>query len=221
MQIFNDMKIQSNLAHLETHIRLVVELADVRILAFGVLNKPRGTFTVNDNARAFLHPPGIERTDPRFSSDQATIATMVVDPVSQRSSMVSISPRHDGSMQSQTEPRPTPLGIYEFMTQPLPTLAHEDYPFYTPYGHDKRWLGTGPLEESGRQWVGALMLTAQITGPHSRDHYTDGPPFQDLDLTTGPGRGQYASLTWADLDAIAPWMSEYITKRIDGPGLGH
>ncbi|KAI0033750.1 hypothetical protein K488DRAFT_47005 [Vararia minispora EC-137] len=177
LNIFNDMKIQSNLAHLETHVRLVVVFADVRILAFGVLNKPRGTFTINKNARYFLHPPGIER---------------------------------DASAHE-----------FERLSSPLPALSHRNYPFYTPGGEDKRWLGDGAVEENGRQWVGPMMLTAQIIGPHTRTHFMDGPAFQDLDLTSGPGRGQYASFTWTDLDVIAPWMKELITKRVDGLGLGN
>lgn len=44
-------------------IKLVVELADVRILALGVLNKPRGSTTVNEKARTFLHPPGIDKNE--------------------------------------------------------------------------------------------------------------------------------------------------------------
>lgn len=46
-----------------THPQLVVELADVRIIALGVLNKPRGTTMLNPNARTFLHPPGIEKDE--------------------------------------------------------------------------------------------------------------------------------------------------------------
>lgn len=40
-------------------MKLVVEFADVRILAFGVRNKPRSTFMINSNARMLLQPPGI------------------------------------------------------------------------------------------------------------------------------------------------------------------
>lgn len=64
-------------------------------------------------------------------------------------------------------------------------------------------------------------LIAQITGPHTNKPWTDGPIFQDLDLVVGQGRSQYASFTWDDLVAIAPWMEEHITKKVDGPGLGH
>lgn len=37
-----------------------MELADVRIFAFGTLARPRSDLTVNPNAYLFLHPPGIE-----------------------------------------------------------------------------------------------------------------------------------------------------------------
>jgi hypothetical protein len=36
----------------------------------------------------------------------------------------------------------------------------------------------------------------------------------------GEGRQQYASFTWSDLCAIAPWVDEKITKKIQGIGLG-
>jgi hypothetical protein len=41
-------------------VQLVVELADVRILAFGTLGRPRSTVMINPNAHILLHPPGIE-----------------------------------------------------------------------------------------------------------------------------------------------------------------
>lgn len=43
---------------------------------------------------------------------------------------------------------------------------------------------------------------------------------EGLELVLGPGHFQYASLLWADLWAVAPWMVDKITKLIDGPGLG-
>jgi hypothetical protein len=63
-------------------------------------------------------------------------------------------------------------------------------------------------------------LIAQILGPHTHELSGDWLPLQDLDLVVGPGRQQYASFTWSDLWAIAPWMEERITKKIEGPGLG-
>lgn len=40
-------------------MQLVVEFADVRVLAFGVLNRT-GSIFLNSNSHAFLHPAGIE-----------------------------------------------------------------------------------------------------------------------------------------------------------------
>lgn len=56
----------SKLLTLSRNLKLVVELADVRIIALGVLNKPRGPTSVNTNARLFLHPPGIENEMPEI-----------------------------------------------------------------------------------------------------------------------------------------------------------
>lgn len=55
----------------------------------------------------------------------------------------------------------------------------------------------------------SIRIIAQLLGP-SCD--ADSPLL---------GRQQYASFTWSDLWAIAPWLEERITKKIDGPGLGH
>lgn len=55
-------------------------------------------------------------------------------------------------------------------------------------------------------------LIAQIIVP-SEDAASDTLP--------NAGRQQFASFGWSDLWAVAPWMDERITKRIDGPGLGN
>ncbi|KAF8559184.1 hypothetical protein OG21DRAFT_1403684 [Imleria badia] len=60
LAIFHEMKLQNNLVHLPTQIRVVLQLMDVRILALGVINRPRTPLTVNRNAHAFLYPPGLE-----------------------------------------------------------------------------------------------------------------------------------------------------------------
>lgn len=80
-----------------------------------------------------------------------------------------------------------------------------------------RW--TGELEQ-GNFWVGGLLLTAQLVTSQTHTHYGAIPVLQDLDLVHGPGRRSYMSFMWDDLDAIAPWMQERITKRINGQGLG-
>lgn len=46
---------------------------------------------------------------------------------------------------------------YTRLVHPLPALSHINYPFYTPGGEDKRWLGSGQVEEEGLRWVGGLM----------------------------------------------------------------
>lgn len=54
--------------------QLVVELTDVRIIAFGVLNKPRGSTTANTNARILLHPPGVEKNAAEGVAERANTA---------------------------------------------------------------------------------------------------------------------------------------------------
>lgn len=63
----------------------------MRILAFGVLNRPRGKYTINDNARIFLHPPGIEREGLVTSTDDAFGEMVVGSSTSNRSSNGSMS----------------------------------------------------------------------------------------------------------------------------------
>ena len=62
-------------------------------------------------------------------------------------------------------------------------------------------------------------ITAQLIGPRTKEPFLLDHPLQDRDLVEGPNRSQYASFTWTDLSAIAPWLE--IPKKIDGPGLGN
>jgi hypothetical protein len=68
-------------------------------------------------------------------------------------------------------------------------------------------------------WI--RRLTAQLIGPHTHRNFVGGPALHDVDLVVGQGRSQYASFSWEDFKAIAPWMEEKITKIIFGPGLGN
>lgn len=211
MVVFNEFKLQNNLAHFQTHLRLVVEFADVRIIALGVLHKPRSAFSTNPNARALLHPPGVERT--------GELADEGVEDWHSTHSRNSSEGATDGLIPAESPYARANLNqIYSRLLRPLPSIVHVNYPFFTPSGEDKRWFGIGDSEEGGRQWIGGLMLTAQLIGPHTKEQYTDGPRLQDLDLVVGSGRSQYASLTWDDLNTLAPWLE--LTKQIDGPGLG-
>ncbi|EJF62387.1 hypothetical protein DICSQDRAFT_104907 [Dichomitus squalens LYAD-421 SS1] len=211
MNTFHEIKLQNNVAHLPTHVRLVVEFRDVRIIALGVLSKPRSYFSINQNARLLLHPPGMTKGDDEVASAQAGHVS-------------------EGSDESFPPVLETPLPIrvahpinvkdvYRPLTHPLPSPCHANYPFYTFGGEDKRWLGNEEMEEGGRQWIGPMMLTAQLINLQTKQHLEDGPPLQDLDLVVGPGRTQFSSLSWADLTAIAPWLE--LTAKINGQGLGH
>jgi hypothetical protein len=107
----------------------------VRILALGVLNNPRGAFTINHNARAFLHPPGIEIAEHNDGESSGSASTV-------------------GKSKSGYP--------YERLTHPVPAPSHAAYPFHTPGGGDKRWLTSGNIEEEGHQWVGGLMSVVQV-----------------------------------------------------------
>uniref|UniRef100_A0A8H7XXZ0 F-box domain-containing protein n=1 Tax=Psilocybe cubensis TaxID=181762 RepID=A0A8H7XXZ0_PSICU len=224
--VFNEMKQQNNLSHLETRIRasyrLVVELSDVRILAFGTLAKPRSDLMVNPNAHMFLTPPGITANRPGN----------VLTKLASRNRLGFVDDHGVYPMSPSTVPAylfkdyHNPVVTYKRLIYPQPATTHANYPLFTSGGGDSRWNDLDEIEESGLHWVGALMqamvshprllkshnlffccrITAQLICP-SRD--SDNP------------RHQYASFAWDDLWAIAPWMDEIITKRINGAGLGN
>jgi hypothetical protein len=125
------------------------------------------------------------------------------------------------------------------LTYPLPSPSHANYRFYTPGGGDERWLCSEDVEEDGLQWVGGsnvswilqlllyltteyvCRITAQILGPNIHSPNSEWAHLEDLGLVVGLGRSRYASFSWPDLWAIAPWIEDRITKKIDGPGLGN
>ncbi|KAG8907004.1 hypothetical protein FRB99_005524 [Tulasnella sp. 403] len=329
--VFEDLKSQSNLERHPTEIRVVLRLADIRVLALGVLYRP-DSFQVNQYAKMLLHPPGVE-TEPTVDLDDlapgvgkgktvgitedtsAEIAAVeseeAVDqlpelqPSLSRDSGYSTSPvpgtptmsrhgrslsfAHSGSpvrgisifrtrsldeggtnmagpssgslniMQllrrrprraSQTSPSsatnpstptsPTSPALppthppvspnpepndkpargnilhskaspYPLLRHPLPVRGFENYPNFTPGGFDQRCIGSGDDEEEGRAWVGPMLLTAQIIGPH--DH-------GDASLEEILSHGRFAAFGDQDLFAIAPWIKDKITKITDGPGIG-
>ncbi|KAG9049515.1 hypothetical protein FS837_009995 [Tulasnella sp. UAMH 9824] len=64
--VFEELKVQSDLAHQPTQVRVVLELADIRILALGTLHHPK-SFYANKYAKMLLHPPGVEKPFPSSS----------------------------------------------------------------------------------------------------------------------------------------------------------
>ncbi|EKM79873.1 hypothetical protein AGABI1DRAFT_106215 [Agaricus bisporus var. burnettii JB137-S8] len=207
--IFDDMKFQNNMTHLDTQQRVILELTDVRIIAFGTLSRPKTTLTINPNAHMLVQPPGIGRGHiksnttcrRRFFNADDHIQDYGAYPL-----MSVLSVPHYLSQEYEMT-----SNTYTQIQHPVPSAAYANYPFFTPGGGDRRWISS-PANEDNLHWVGPLMLIAQIIVP-SEDAASDTLP--------NAGRQQFASFGWSDLWAVAPWMDERITKRIDGPGLGN
>ncbi|KAF9511575.1 hypothetical protein BS47DRAFT_1486766 [Hydnum rufescens UP504] len=66
--VFRDLKVNANLAYLDTSVRLLFRLADVRVIAFGILHRPTSLF-VNHNAQLLLNPPGVTGPVPPHESE--------------------------------------------------------------------------------------------------------------------------------------------------------
>ncbi|KAL1662356.1 hypothetical protein GGF50DRAFT_128806 [Schizophyllum commune] len=229
---FDEMKLQSNLMHLATRVRVLVELADVRIVVLGCLNKPRSGLTVNVNAHDLLHPPGIDCSEPlllpsmKRNSVSSQYSTLMSDD-DPGFTAHALQRRMWGTSVYAARSRCVPSD-FAIMTHPLPTTNFSNYPFFTPSGQDRRWQSTGGVEEDGLLWVGPLMFVLLVCGNNlilaqlkCPQFEVDDGDLEDLDIVGAPGRQQYSSFTWEDLLAVAPWMDERITKKIDGAGLGH
>ncbi|KAH9927230.1 uncharacterized protein B0H18DRAFT_1003605 [Fomitopsis serialis] len=164
-----------------------------RILAIGVLSKPRTSFGVNHLAKALLHPPGIDGDAATKPCHYLPLRTGA----------------YSGARASET---------YRRLSHPLPAPSYENYPFFTPSGEDLRWYIDGDIEEGGMQWMWSMMLIAQLIGQNTKPPFGD-PSLLDLELVDGMSRSHYASLTFEDLKTIAPWIEPM--KWIEGIGLGH
>ncbi|GJJ07166.1 hypothetical protein Clacol_001366 [Clathrus columnatus] len=203
--LFNEIKMQNDLVHLDTLVRVLVQFADVRILAFGVQHKPRKSFQINPNAAALLRgPPAFESELIHPEADLSPAVSPIVQTGNETAESESFNDKRTATLQWQP------------LRHPRPVDGFANYPNFTPGGQDRRRIITPDgLEESGCVWVGSLMLVAQLINPIYVSDSEEG-----LELVMGPGHFQYASLSWADLWAIAPWMVDKITKLIEGPGLG-
>ena len=126
-------------------LQLVVQLADVRVLALGVLNKPRSSLSINENARIFLRPPEHVGENTRIESDSGHRVRTSCDGFGRPSSS-----------------RGTSDDVLEVMRYPQPAPSHRNYPRYTPGGKDRRWIDDNVFEEDGVRWVGGLLYDASL-----------------------------------------------------------
>jgi len=165
---------------------------------------------VNSNADVFLHPPGIEIDE--TGHHECTLPTPRLNLIPDHGVYpLRMRPASHGFSAYRTS-----LPSYNRLSHPLPSLSHINYPFYTPGGGDGRWLVSEDVEETGLQWVGGMMIVAQVLEPNAHETLL----VQEPDLIAVSQRGRFAAFTWTDLFSIAPWLHERITLQIDGPGLG-
>ncbi|KAG8802914.1 hypothetical protein FRC17_006316, partial [Serendipita sp. 399] len=260
-------KLQNNLAREPSTTRLVVQLADVRIIAIGTLGQA-SSYQVNRLAKEFITPSGIypegvvplstyDRLEPLSAAsdtpqyykipvtrrvgtpitrsltfDDATPSTSSATSLSFwrriRSGTFSTNEKDAvtyvdaptavmDSMYRNLKPSPPTPREYPRLTLPRPSHGHRKFPNFTPGGLDLRWpkMYDGTSEEV---WVGPVLITAVIVS-QTEEPLTDGG--DELLRRIGRGRGRWVSFTTTDLDTIAPWLSTYIEKRVEGMGLGN
>jgi len=112
------------------------------------------------------------------------------------------------------------------------------------YGNDWRWfrtrydrhiyfdvksfqLKTGSGDDM--VWIGPILIVAQLYPTHgpapdsaAAESDPHDPATFEQHILQGQDQpaGRWASFGWPDLWAIAPWLQERITKRVEGHGLG-
>ncbi|KAF6762236.1 hypothetical protein DFP72DRAFT_878332 [Ephemerocybe angulata] len=204
LAIFHELKVQNNLAHLETRVWNIVDFVDFRILAFGTMAKPNTPASVNINAHMLLNPPGMEPEEVRNSPMRQYVPMISHNAVDDHG----VYPVAVGSNSPVTPIQQLSMSTFTYnrLNRPCPAAGHSQYPFHTPGGADSRWVNYADVEE-GYRWVGSLMVVAQILGPPDSEGISHAR--------------HYCSFEWCDLWTIAPWLDEIITSRVDGQGLGH
>lgn len=130
----------------------MVELADVRILALGVLHDPPSPIYVNTNAQVLLRPPETDFGDSILPMDTGMDNSVLFVIVAE----VFLTARGAGD----------PLRVkLRPMSHPLPTPPFRNYPLFTPGREDRRWLGPGGLPND-KAWLGGLMYVVPLTSLH-------------------------------------------------------
>lgn len=134
----------------------------MRILALGVRNIPKTSFSVNDNAWLLFHPPNVRlpneieeiptgEPDMTEGEDEDTVRSVpglcLKGPSISNLQDTDLERRHSDS--DPTAPRR--------LRYPTPASRHHHYPMYTPGGFDRRWVDGFELGLSDVKWVGNMM----------------------------------------------------------------
>jgi len=196
VRLYEQIKYQSNQEHRDTQVRVVLQLADVRVLALGILDTTQTSMYINDNAKRFLHPPDIDGLTGEWYHSLDGNETY------DSTSLAKFSRHSNRRLGSNYVP----------LKNPDPDFSFRRYPFLTEGDADRRWTHLDSVGEGEKRWIGSLLITAQLVVPG--DRRSSGLEHAH---TTSP---RYVSFTWEDFRAIAPWMKYYVSKYIDGEGLG-
>jgi len=99
--------------------------------------------------------------------------------------------------------------MYSSLRHPTPNIVHANYPDFTSGGYDwRQWVDTEYGDDDGLAWVGPIMITAQLIDT-STPLPSSARDFEDYILRHGQEE-TWASISWEDLWAIAPWLHEHI-----------
>lgn len=135
---------------LKLYMKVLVQFADVRILAFGVQHKPRKSFQINPNSAALLRGPPAFESELNYNEAGLPSAAfpMSVGILGGEITETGLLNHNKRTRQLQWQP----------LRYPRPVDGFANYPNFTPGGQDKRRIITPDgLEESGCVWVGSLM----------------------------------------------------------------
>jgi len=130
----------------------------VRILALGVRNAPKTSFSVNENAWRLFHPPRVS-----LPNEIEDIPADEPDTIGGKTGdrLRSVPGLCHGSKQNAQDfdverchPDPMDPGRLRY---PTPVLYHCNYPMYTSGGFDRRWVNECELGRSDVKWVGNMM----------------------------------------------------------------
>jgi len=134
----------------------------VRVLAFGVHNTPKTSFSVNGNAWFLFHPPNV-----RLPNEIEEVPTDEPDMIEGEVEDPSVPSTWHGSKQNlqyvNVEHRHVDPASPGRLRYPTPAPGYRKYPMYTPGGLDRRWVNEFELGRSDVKWVGILMCEISLS----------------------------------------------------------